>query len=136
MKKLVLLAFCALILTSCGAKKDEKQSENTKSNTETTSATQAPTATSSIVGKWKWTNSDKDYPVYYEFKDNGDMLLHKMKPDNADIDRFKWSEKDDIIFYFRPGADEQTVNKMKISQNDGKTLILQVDESSIWLEKM
>lgn len=93
-------------------------------------------ASNAIVGMWQWSNSPFEYPVYIEFKEDGNMDMHKMKPDGLDIDNFKWSLEGTIIYYTRPDADEKRVYPLQIIKNDGTTMILHDSESDMWLEKI
>ena len=91
-----------------------------------------------IIGMWNWTNSSADYPIYIEFNNDGDMLLHKMKQSGLDTDYYKWNVDGSTIYYTRPAADEKIVNKFQIVRNDGTTMILHDshDNSDLWLEKI
>ncbi len=93
---------------------------------------------SNIIGTWDWKNTNKDYPVHFEFRNNYELKIIFMRPEplDIDVDNYQWDLAESTIYYTREGAGESSINKMEIIEFDDEKLLLKVDGSEVWLTRI
>lgn len=92
---------------------------------------------SNIIGTWDWKNANKDYPVHFEFRDNGELKITNFRPDKIDVDDYIWDLVESSIYYSREGVGETSIFKMGIIESDDAKLLLKIDDGSeVWLTRI
>lgn len=83
-------------------------------------------SSNSVDGMWQWTNASVDYPVYFDFKSDGNVQKYNIKPEGLDVDSYKWIIDGSTIYIIY--ENRTSASKSQIVKNDGSSMILR-DES-------